>query len=371
MDSMNIIQSKIFRFSSIVYLTFFASMAFACTAIILESKNDTVVQARTMEWGTFDLESTLMVVDKGVDFVGLTPDGKDGFRWKSKYGVLGINVAGKPLLTDGMNEKGLGVSVLYHPGFAEYQKYIPSKASESLGSQDVALWILSTFSTIEEVRLGLPKIRVVPVKEVLIGNIAPPIHLLITDISGKTIVVEYLKGKLEMYDNPVGVLTNSPEFPWHLTNLRNYVGIRPAPQETIKVGDLELSPLGAGSGMIGLPGDFSPPSRFVRAVALTNSVLPLTTSQQTVEEAFRILNNFDIPLGSTASHADLPEDEMQGSTQWVSVMELTNLKYYYHTMFNSRIRMIDMNDINFNSGNDIRYYPLDAEQKEDMEIIKI
>ena len=348
-----------------------AITADACTAIILEGQDHSVIQARTMEWRTFDLKSNLMIIDRGAKFVGLTPDGKPGLTWKAKYGVLGINGAGKPLLADGMNEKGLGVSVLYHPGFAEFQKYNPAEASNSLSSQDVTMWILSTLATVEEVREALPKIKVVPVKEKLIGDIALPIHLIISDPTGKTIVVEYIKGELKIYDNPVGVLTNNPEFPWHLTNLRNYVGLNPAPVQPIKVGALEVMPLGAGSGMIGLPGDFTPPSRFVRAVALVNSAIPLENGLAAVGEAFRILNNFDIPLGATDTRKNAPQDDTQGSTQWASAMDLTNLKYFYHTMFNSRIRMVDMHKINFDSGEPIRYIPLDLEQKEDIQEVKV
>lgn len=346
-------------------------MALACTAITLVAQDGTVIQARTEEWGTFDLQSKVMVIPKGTEFIGLTPDGKPGLKWSTKFGVVGINALNKPSLIDGMNDQGLAVSVLYLPGTAEFSPYDPAKAANTIGPQDITAWILTTQTTIAEVKQNLPKINVVPVKEEGLGNIAPPIHFIITDRSGATIVVEYTNGgTLNMYDNPVGVMTNNPEFPWHLTNLNNYVGLTAKAKSSMKVGDLELAPLGVGSGMIGIPGDFSPVSRFVRAAALRNSVRPLENGYKASMEAFRILNNFDIPSGAVMTKEELPKDSTLGSTQWTTAMDTKNLKYYYKTMFNSRIRAIDFSTIDFNKSG-IRYRDLDIEKKQDIEQVEI
>ncbi|PYJ17723.1 MAG: hypothetical protein DME96_05080, partial [Verrucomicrobia bacterium] len=96
---------------------------------------------------------------------------------------------------------------------------------------------------------------------------APEAHYIVHDASGKSIVIEYVGGKLNVHDNPLGVLTNSPAFDWHMTNLRNYVNFSMTNVPPVKLGSIKLLPFGQGSGMLGLPGDFTPPSRFVRAVA--------------------------------------------------------------------------------------------------------
>ena len=151
---------------------------------------------------------------------------------------------------------------------------------------------------LSDVREKLPRIRVVPVGEESLGGIPAPIHFLVTDTSGETIVIEYTHETLHIYNNQVGVLTNSPPFPWHITNLSNYVGLGTKAANPIKVGELEVKPLGAGSGMLGLPGDYTPPSRFVCAVAMRNTVPVLKNGERAIAEAFRILNNFDIPIGT-------------------------------------------------------------------------
>lgn len=352
------------------YFAFALQTANACTSITLIAKDGSAVQSRTQEWGAFFLDSDLMIMPRRQALQGATPDGKSGLQWVGKYGVVGVNVVHTPVLADGMNEKGLSLSVLYLPGFAEAQKYDPSKASKTIALYDVPAWVLTNFSTTDEVRNNLPNINVTDVVLPAFHGIAPPIHFLITDQNAKTIVVEYTKGQLNVYDNPVGVMTNAPEFPWHLTNLRNYVGLRPQSNMPIKVGDLEVAPLGAGNGMVGLPGDVTPTSRFVRATALRNAALKQETGYHAVNESFRILDNFNIPLGTTTSKSELPEDETIGSTQWTTAMDTKALRYYYHTMFNRTVRMVDLKTIDFDKSK-IRYIPLDRTKEQNIETINV
>ena len=338
----------------------------ACTGITLEAKDGSLIQARTMEWGAFDLRSEVMVTPRGLDLQSITPDGKPGHKWKSKYGVVGLNALRKPIYTDGFNEKGLSVSVLYLPGYAQYQAYDPKQAGKSLDPVDVSMWLLTNFATVDEVREGLPKVRVVPIPMKELGGIPAPLHFLVSDVTGNTIVIEYTKGERHIYDNPVGVLTNAPEFPWHLTNLSNYLGLQPQPWKPVKVGDLDVKPLGAGTGMLGLPGDFSPPSRFVRAVALRNTVRPLATGEDAVLEAFRLLNSFDIPLGAV----DAPGKDIMGSTIWTSAMDTKGLRYYYRTQHNSRLRVVDLKAVDLGKDK-ITYVPLDADKKQDLQMVVV
>lgn len=338
----------------------------ACTGITLKAEDGSVIQARTMEWGAFDFRSEVMVTPRGLHLQSITPDGKPGLKWKSKYGVIGLNALQKPIYTDGFNEKGLSVSVLYLPDYAEYQAYDPKQAGESLDPIDLSMWLLTNFMTVDEVREGLPKVRVVPIPVKELGGITAPLHFLVSDATGKTIVIEYTKGERHIYDNPVGVLTNAPEFPWHLTNLSNYLGLQPQPWKPVKVGDLEVKPLGAGTGMLGLPGDFSPPSRFVRAVALRNTVRPLANGEDAALEAFRILNSFDIPLGAV----DAPGKDIMGSTIWTSAMDTKALRYYFRTQYNSRLRVVDLKAVDL-AKDKITYVPIDPEKKQDFDRVAV
>jgi choloylglycine hydrolase len=109
---------------------------------------------------------------------------------------------------------------------------------------------------------------------------------------------------------------------------------------------VKLAPLGSGAGLLGLPGDFTPPSRFVRAVALTASSRPLATAEDAVFEAFRLLDNFNIPVGATADRSDIASD-IRSATQITTASDLKNRILYFHTMDNRQIQKLDLKKIDF------------------------
>jgi choloylglycine hydrolase len=232
----------------------------ACTGITLRAADGAVVYGRTMEWGSFDLKSRVVVIPRGYTFTAHTPDGKPGMTWKTKYGVVGLDCVDKDIVVDGLNERGLAVGLFYHPGYADYQQYDPAKAAETLAPTDVGQYLLTTCATIDEVRAAIDRVRVVAVVEPALG-FAAPVHFLATEPSGRAIVIEYLNGELKIFDAPLGVITNSPNYDWHETNLRNYINLSPVALPGKRIDELNFKPLGGGSGMIGLPGDFTPAQR--------------------------------------------------------------------------------------------------------------
>lgn len=339
----------------------------ACTAISLKAEDGDILFGRTMEWGSFDLNGEIMLIPKGYKFTGNTPDNKPGFEWRGKYGVAGISMLGKDVLSDGINEKGMILALLYHPGFAEYSDYDPAKADKSMGPLDISQYLLTTCATVADVREAMKKILVVPVVEPAIG-ITPPTHFMIVDAAGDQIVIEFQKGEVKIYDAPLGVITNAPFYDWHITNLRNYIFLSPKPMPDEKIAGLDFTPLGGGSGMIGLPGDFTPPSRFVRAVAFTSTARKTADGPETVYEMFRILDNFNVPLGA-AEGSDQKKNlsGMRSSTIWTVVYDTRNLVLYYHTQNNRRVRQVDLKKIDFDSFQDIVRNPLDKVKSQDIE----
>lgn len=353
-----------------IFLFFPKSGALACTSFILEAEDGAAVYGRTMEWGAFDLHSRLVVIPQGHEFTGQTPDGKPGLSWQARFGAVALDVINKDIFADGINEKGLVIGLLWLPDFAEFQPYEPAQAEISMGSADLANYVLTQFATVEEVREGLRKVRVVPVPEPAIGGIAPPIHLFVADQSGKTIAVQYLGGELTVFDNPLRVLTNAPSFDWHMTNLRNHINLSAVSLPTKSIEALDFAPLGAGTGFLGMPGDFTPPSRFVRAVAFTQTARKTPDGPETVYEAFRILDNFNLAVGSAEGPGASPEllKGMRSSTLWTTVADTKNLVYYYHTQHNRRVRMVDLKKIDFSPRKaGLRRYPLDRQKAQDIE----
>jgi choloylglycine hydrolase len=338
----------------------------ACTGITLRAKDGAVVFGRTMEWGSFDLNSRLVIVPRGYKFTSRLDDDKPGFTWIGTYGVAGVDAVGKDVVVDGMNEKGLQVGLFYHPGTSQYQKFDLAKVAESMAPTDVGIYLLTTCASVEEAREALQKIRVVPVVEPALGIVAD-VHFIITEPRGKSIVVEYLKGELTIFDAPLGVLTNSPSYDWHETNLRNYINLSAVAIPDKKIADLNFKPLGGGSGMIGLPGDNTPPSRFVRAVAFTQTARPTASGEETIYELFRILDNFNVPLGSAEGTAEVKTLGMRSSTLWTTAYDTKNKVMYYHTQHNRRVRKVDLNKVDFTTPGTLVHFALDHEKAQDIE----
>ena len=343
-----------------------ATSALACTGIRLIATDGSAVYGRTMEWGAFDLNSRVAIVPRGHSFTGQTPEGLNGKSWTAKYGVVALDMLGHDWFADGMNEAGLAVGLFYHPGFAEYPDYDAGKSADTIGATDVVAYLLTQFSTIDEVKAAMETVRVAGVTEALVG-VADPAHWMVTEPSGRSIVIEYAGGEVRFFDNPLGVITNAPTYDWHMTNLRNYVNLSAVALPTRAIGEMNFAPLGAGSGMIGLPGDNTPPSRFVRAVAWTQTARPTPDSGETVYEALRILDNFNLPLGgSEGSGAGGDTGDMRSSTIWTTVWDLDQRVLYFHTQHNRRLRELRLDGVDF-SGDGIRHIPLDREKTQDVE----
>lgn len=165
------------------------------------------------------------------------------------------------------------------------------------------------------------------------------------------------------------MLTNSPGFEWHQTNLNNYINLSAGSVYSKNIGRLSLSAFGGGSGLHGIPGDMTPPSRFVRAAFFQTTAPRLKTTDKTVEQAFHILNNFDIPSGvEFADESQIPN--IPSATQWTAVTDMANRRIYYRTMHNSDIRCFDLRKIRFDK---IKYHshPLDTKKSQPITEISV
>jgi choloylglycine hydrolase len=340
------------NFKPITFLTVLfllkTPLIFACTGITLTSQDGGIVVARTVEWALNDAQhNKILIVPRNKQFIGQTPEGYNGKKWNGKYGFITLTAYGQPYGPDGLNEEGLYVGVYYLPDYAEYATYDSAKAENSMSVGDLMQWMLSSFKTVDEIIANLNSVIVVNVDNKEFGGAALPFHFKIVDPSGNSKIIEIVnKGEVKVYDPYIGVITNSPTYDWHLINQRNYLNLSTNPNSPMSFDGYNLKPLGGGSGLIGLPGDFTPPSRFVRAAAFTASCRPLETTIDAVFESFRILDNFNIPLGAQVPKEHLPTD-IVSATQVTSSSDLKNKVYYYHTMWNRQVRKIDLNAIDF------------------------
>lgn len=253
----------------------------ACTALHLTAKDGGVVVGRTMEFGV-DVQSDAVVIPAGTKLTSSLPDKSKGIHYTTKYGIVGANFMNKHMVVDGMNEKGMYVGALYLPGYASYREGTPENASRSMAPEDYVAWLLGNFSTVAEVKANYNKVILVENPQKEIGGQSFPGHFLITDRSGASIVIEPIDKTLKLHEDPLGILTNSPSFDWHMTNLSNYVNLSPINVHQIDLSSTKITQFAQGGGMLGLPGDYTPPSRFVRAVAFSQSAPQLATAAETV-----------------------------------------------------------------------------------------
>lgn len=338
----------------------------ACTTFRLQSQDGAWIIGRSMELGLL-LDSKVMLVPRNYQMSAMRPDMSAGEVWSVKFGFLGINTLGYDVATDGMNEAGLSAHALYIPGFFEYQAY-PADGKNVLANTDLVNWMLSRFESVDEVRVALPKMTVYALNVPKAG--VQPLHWAVRDAKGGSIVIEYVKGKLIMHDNPIGVLTNAPNFDWHMTNLRAHINLTNVNVDSLKLGAVSIPPLGQGTGLIGLPGDYTPPSRFLRATALTYAAAPVATAKDGANLAFHVLNAVDIPIGAVAEKSGPITDGKQSlayeQTQWVTVYDLKNKTAYFRTYGNLNIRKVDVSKLRFD-GKAIQHIPMSRDmQAEDL-----
>jgi choloylglycine hydrolase len=312
----------------------------ACTCFLLRASDGSPVYGRTMEFG-FELDSEMIVIPRQFGLSATGPDGKvgSGMPWTSKYATVGLNAFDLPVLTDGMNEKGLTGGILYFPDYVGYADPKTADPRTAMAPWDFLTWALTNFATVAEVKEAAKGISIIDIAEPTMG-IVPPFHYTLHDATGASLVVEPVGGTLKIYDNPLGVMTNAPEFDWHLTNLKNYVKLSPFNAPALDLWGQTIPSFGQGSGLLGMPGDPTPPSRFIRALGYTMSVTPVAPGVDSVRLAEHIANNFDIPVGWI--RPDAGDKTPLEFTQWTTVGDIKNLKYYVKTYEDQVLRGVDL-----------------------------
>ena len=318
-------------------VSYFMNIA-ACTGIKLTAKDGALVHGRTLEFG-IEVDISTAVIPRGYSFVGTTPNGK-GLSYTSKYAAVGAIAFNDPALMDGMNEKGLAVGTFYFPTYAEYSEINSENQSKALSPVEFPNWILTQFATIDEVKAALPGVVIAPTVTKNWGTAPAPFHYIIFDKSGNCLVIEPLKGKLVTYENKLGTFTNSPTFDWHMTNLRNFINLTPFNAKPVTLNGIKFEPFGEGSGMVGLPGDFTPPSRFVRAAIFSGTAIPSQNANDAVFQLFHILNQFDIPVGVTREKAG--DVTYTDETQLTCARDPQSLKYYFKSYKDQTIKVVDL-----------------------------
>ena len=262
--------------------------------------------------------------------------------FKTKYAMIGMAtvVDQYPLYAEACNEKGLSIAGLNFPEYAHYKD--EEKGKINITPFELTPWILGNFENIEDLKEVLNNVNLINIsfsEEIQLT----PMHFMIAD-KNNSIVLEQTKEGLKIYDNLVGVLTNSPPFIYHLTNLNNYLNLTPNFAENRFTNKIELDAYGNGMGTLGLPGDTSPSSRFVRvAFNKLNSVCD-ESEETSISQFFHILDSVSMIRGST-----ITKNKKYDITNYSCCINIDKGIYYYKTYENNQITAIRMNENNIDS----------------------
>lgn len=274
-------------------------------------------------------------------------DFTNGFSSDNHYAIIGVALDYKnyPLYFDATNEKGLSVAGLNFPGYAHYNEKIDGK--ENIASFEFIPWILSRCETVKDALECLERINIT--NDAFDDKMSPTsLHWIISD-SKKAITVEQTDKGIEIYENEVGVLTNSPSFDMQMINLSKFMTLSPDKPVNSFSDKISLTPYGKGLGAVGLPGDCSPMSRFVRASFYKLNCEYGKTENEIVNNFFHILNSVYHIRGSVR------ENEGLQMTHYSSCCNTSKGIYYYTTYYNSNINAVDIHKENLNSNKLITY----------------
>lgn len=268
----------------------------ACSSLaIMDAKGD-LYHGRTMEL-EFDLPSWMTYYPKGTFFQKIGPSGEKSVSYTSKYDVLAIttdvyNDGNSHNVVQGLNSGGLSFSLNMVQSI-QIDKLPESEYAKSIPITAIGEWALSNFATVAEVKeavennlFWLPRIP-------LFDNVEAPAHFAFYDKQGGSIVVEAANGKFVVYDNPTRVLTNSPDFPWHLTNLNNYTQLNNLDQSVSRLGNMDVMQPDSGIATSALPSSDTAVGRFIRGVYYVTYAKKAENSVEAMNTLSHIMNRFD------------------------------------------------------------------------------
>ena len=269
---------------------------------------------------------------------------------KHHYALIGMaHLAGNfPLFYDAINEKGLGMAGLNFVSNADYKPFAPGK--DNVAPFEFIAWILSQCTSVKEARLLLDKINLVntPFSDQLP---LAQLHWIIAD-QEEAITVESVKEGLKVYDNPAGVMTNNPPFDQQMHNLSNFMNLSPKSPSNHFSGKLNLATYSRGMGALGLPGDLSSQSRFVRVAFVKLNSISGDSESESVSQFFHILGSVDQQRGC----CDVGEEKYE-YTIYTSCCNASKGIYYYTTYENHQISGVNMHRENLD-GDSLSRFPL-------------
>ncbi|MBL4556596.1 MAG: linear amide C-N hydrolase [Rhodobacteraceae bacterium] len=295
------------------------SNAIACTVLAIKDASGNIYQGRTNEYPGMQPDE-LTYYPAGTLIESVTPDGQKGMSFQTKYAIFGATLKGmtpnasQDSIHEAVNDQGMSFTT---NAFARNgQAEITLPPDKVLSVVDYGAWVLGNFKTTADRlrRLGAGELQDdAEVKEAIasnefdvwlpnieaMGNVLAPVHFAVYDKMGGAIVIEFVGGETQVYDNPVGVMTNDPPFPWHLEHMNNYARLTNVDKNSGQFQALEVEAPDSGGALAGLPSSNTLPDRFVKAAYYANYALEASSPEEAIQTLSHVMNNFDRPSGIT------------------------------------------------------------------------
>lgn len=300
-----------------------------CTAITLNTQSGNFFLARTMDF-SYDIVPQLIIMPRSHTWSGAL----EGVTLTNTYRFMGLGQAMDGLLAffDGINEEGFAAAALFFAGYARYEHSPVRSPSGTISSVDFLHYILGQCGSVSELPSLLKNVKISGIKDPMTGSVSP-LHWIAADKSGACVVIESTERGVELLHDSIGVMTNSPDWHWHMTNLRSYMEVSPVQTEKAVWGGVPLTPFGQAGGTMSLPGGFTSPERFVRAAYLKTHVPTPENSKMAAVECFNVLANVAIPKGAVITSRGTYD-----YTRYTAVIDLNALEYFYKTYDNFQVK---------------------------------
>lgn len=328
-------------------------VAAACSDVVTTGRDDGdkwYVSGRTLDY-TSGFPSVLVRVPQGLTWDSKAPGGQSGTHWINRFGFIGVALSTKTRqFVDGLNEAGLSAAVLWQED-AAYPT--PQEARYALSVNDLVSWVLGNSQNVNDVKNGLQDVTVWQDDQAL----PRPVHLVVHDARGASLLAEWVKGTLKVYTGTTlgNVVTNGPDYAQQRRNYGQQKYQRLSNNDIPWPGrDMEWI---EGAGMLGMPGDPTSMSRFVRLSLLSKYALQSVDDLRifsasgpdwSVQQMFHILGRADSLYGNS-SHPDGSSGSAMAHTEWTLVRDHTQQRLYFRGLHSNVIRTIDLKKINFNS----------------------
>ncbi|MGB0135518.1 linear amide C-N hydrolase [Dokdonella sp.] len=335
-----------------------------CTSLNYTNADGAVFYGRTLELSQ-ELPYQVTYFPPGEKFQSAVTGGPP-LSYTSMHGMVTITMPDRiptkdsPLQIDdfkimeGLNDQGLTFSLLAYPSSTAGKDKL-AITRQVLSAIDLGSWVLSQFSNVGDVKAALAEQTVALAPLPVLGGKVPPFHWVVHDRAGASIVLEFDQGALSVHDNPVGVMTNGPDFNWHLTNLNNYTFLNNRDQSSGQFGSLKVHQPDSGIATVGLPSSETSVGRFVRAVYYSEYAEKVSNPDASLRTLAHIMNNFDRPKGITI---DAVEEKGEGLdlssfgengaqftteyTSWTSLSDLNRTQLHIRTYENLNFTMLDL-----------------------------